>query len=134
MYQNPKVLSLLLIFTAVSLPAAYSEDTVRLKVFILAGQSNMVGQGRPEELPKNQQNVRVMGRNGRLVPMNVQGRFGPEVSFAQEIAEAWPDETIVLIKHARGRTCKSQSTHSCYPMRIYYEPHSIRSMYRPSAR
>lgn len=85
-----------------------TQDKQALKIFILAGQSNMVGHGRADELPKELQksppNVQFAGRDGRLGPMRLQGRLGPEISFAHALAEAWPDEQIVIIKYARGGT------------------------------
>lgn len=88
-----------------------------MKVFILAGQSNMAGQGDPSELPaefqKHPDNVLMpippRDRKGRprtdLVPFApFPERFGPEVGFAHAMAEAWPDQKIVLIKKAIGGT------------------------------
>ena len=76
-------------------------------VFVLAGQSNMVGQGLTEELAPAQ----------AVTPPNVtyflgadeaglfdRDRFGPEVSLAGRLAEAWPDRELVFVKHARGGT------------------------------
>jgi len=31
-------------------------------------------------------------------------RFGPEIAFAHEMAKAWPDETIGIVKQATGGT------------------------------
>lgn len=88
-----------------------------MKVFILAGQSNMAGQGIPKELPpefqKQPANVlmpvlpgnRPPQRRTELVPFApATQRFGPEVGFAHEMAKAWPGEKIVLIKKAIGGT------------------------------
>ena len=76
-------------------------------VFVLAGQSNMVGQGLTEELTPAQ----------AVTPPNVtyflgadeaglfdRERFGPEVSLAGRLAEAWPDRELIFVKHARGGT------------------------------
>jgi hypothetical protein len=89
----------------------------RLKIFILAGQSNMAGSGVPEELPaeyrEHPKNVRMpipprdRGRRPAtdLVPFApLPERFGPEVAFAHAIGRAWPNERIVLIKMAIGGT------------------------------
>lgn len=89
----------------------------KLKVFILAGQSNMAGQGDPMELTgefqKHPENVMMpippRERKGRqptdLVPFApFPERFGPEVGFAHAMAKAWPEEKIVLIKKAIGGT------------------------------
>jgi len=81
------------------------------RVFLLAGQSNMVGQGQASEFSASQvakyrkPNPRVLiwadDRWQYLVPS---GRFGPEVAFAHEMAERWPDQTIGIIKIAIGGT------------------------------
>jgi hypothetical protein len=88
-----------------------------LKIFILAGQSNMAGNGVPAELPAEYQKhpdhvlmpIPPRYRKGRsrtdLVPFApFPERFGPEVGFAHAMAKAWPDSKIVLIKKAIGGT------------------------------
>jgi len=84
--------------------------TGRFRVFILSGQSNMVGQGLMNELTDEQaayrkphDRIRVWydGRWEYLVP---ERRFGPEVSLAHELANAWPQDTIGIIKVAVGGT------------------------------
>ncbi len=92
-------------------------DDAKMKIFILAGQSNMAGNGVPSELPaeyrKHPDNVfmpippRDRGRHPRtdLVPFApFPERFGPEVGFAHAMAEAWPNEKIVIVKKAIGGT------------------------------
>ena len=91
-------------------PAAHAEAADgKLKVFILAGQSNMAGQGQADELSEEFKqplaNVFVpVPRTGGLMPYKPQGRIGPEASFAHELAKAWPGEKIVLVKLAIGGT------------------------------
>ena len=81
--------------------------TGTFRVFILSGQSNMVGQGEaselPEDLRKPHDRIRIWCGGGwqYLVPSR---RFGPEVSVARELAKAWPDDTIGIIKVAIGGT------------------------------
>ena len=81
--------------------------TGTFRVFILSGQSNMVGQGEaselPEDLRKPHDRIRIWcgGTWQYLVPSR---RFGPEVSVARELAKAWPDDTIGIIKVAIGGT------------------------------
>lgn len=73
------------------------------RVYLLAGQSNMMGRGRTQELPASY----------RKTPKNVtffyQGRehglaqfayFGPEVSFAHHVARAFPNDHHIIIKNA----------------------------------
>ena len=76
-------------------------------VFILAGQSNMVGQGLTAGLKPGQ----------AVTPANVtyflgkdevgffeRERFGLEVSLAQRLAEVWPDRELIFVKYALGGT------------------------------
>ncbi|MEQ8790956.1 MAG: sialate O-acetylesterase [Pirellulaceae bacterium] len=85
-----------------------AQEKKPLKVFLLAGQSNMVGSAKADELPealrKTPPNVQFAGRDGRLGPPRLEGRLGPEISFAHAMAKAFPDEQIVIIKYARGGT------------------------------
>jgi lysophospholipase L1-like esterase len=80
----------------------------RIKLFVLSGQSNMAGQGVSAELPLQMQRGSdrvLMFENGRWQPLRpLTGRFGPEIAFAHEIAKAWPDETIGIVKQAKGGT------------------------------
>lgn len=86
---------------------AAAETPRPLQVFLLAGQSNMVGKGRGDQLPaelrRGPDNVRILWRQGleALVP---RGRVGPEVGFADVIGPAMPNEQVVLVKHAVGGT------------------------------
>jgi len=79
----------------------------RFRVFILSGQSNMVGQGEAKELPevyrKPHDRIRIWCEGGwqYLVPHR---RFGPEVGMAHHLAKAWPEDTIGIIKVAIGGT------------------------------
>jgi hypothetical protein len=76
-------------------------------IFLLGGQSNMVGHGKVAELEEalrsGPANVRIWDKTG-WVALTPAGTFGPEVSFAAAMAKAWPNERIGLIKHARGGT------------------------------
>jgi hypothetical protein len=92
-----------------------------LKVFILAGQSNMVGWGDSLQLPDDLRNGNdrvLMFENGKWQPLKPFRRamknqeqfgmtefsFGPEIAFGREMAKAWPDETIGIVKLAVGGT------------------------------
>lgn len=76
-------------------------------VFVLAGQSNMVGFGvtadLPDELRAVPSNLRYY-LDGQSTTFAEQVSFGPEVAFAHRMSEAFPDREIVLIKHAIGGT------------------------------
>jgi hypothetical protein len=87
-----------------------------IKAFILAGQSNMVGYGDstkvPEDVRKSSDGV-LRFEGGKWQPLwpsqpangNLpEFRFGPEIGFAHEMAKAWPDENIGIIKFAIGGT------------------------------
>ena len=80
----------------------------KLKVFILSGQSNMVGQGLSAELPdalKRPDERVLMFEEGRWQPLRpLRVTFGPEIAFAHALAKAWPEETIGVVKQAVGGT------------------------------
>jgi hypothetical protein len=80
----------------------------KMKIFIMSGQSNMVGQGASAKLPEKLQrgNDRVlMFENGRWQPLRpLSERFGPEIAFGDAMGKAWPNETIGIVKQAVGGT------------------------------
>jgi hypothetical protein len=103
----------------VSLPAQSAGKPI--KAFICAGQSNMVGWGDSTKLPDDfrKGNDRVlMCEDGKWQPLRphapanegqrrvglTEFHFGPEIAFAHEMAKAWPDETIGIIKFSVGGT------------------------------
>lgn len=105
-----------------SLPAAATRAADKpIKAFICAGQSNMVGWGDstklPEDLRKGNDRV-LMFERGKWQPLRPHERanqgqrrvglaefhFGPEIAFGHEMARAWPNETIGIIKLAIGGT------------------------------
>ena len=82
-------------------------ETGKLRVFILMGQSNMNGSGRAEDLeaPYNRKHERIrIWANGRWEYMVPRNKFGPGVSFAHQLADFWPDDTIGIIKVSWGAT------------------------------
>jgi len=79
----------------------------KFRVFVLMGQSNMQGTGRAKELkaPYNEKHDRIrIWANGRWEYFVPSQRFGPGVSFAHQLADFWPDDTIGIIKVAVGGT------------------------------
>lgn len=81
------------------------------RVFLLGGQSNMVGQGINAELvpPYNDTQNDVNYWNGAWVPLATgfgwhSYEFGPEVAFGRAIKDALPDDTIYLVKYAANGT------------------------------
>lgn len=83
-----------------------------VKVFILAGQSNMEGKGRfaelPAELKRVPKNVTFcMGdrkTGGKKTDFAASRTFGPEVAFSHEMSKAFPKDRIIVVKHAKGGT------------------------------
>jgi hypothetical protein len=79
----------------------------KFRVFVLMGQSNMHGTGRANELksPYTEKHDRIrIWANGRWEYFVPTQRFGPGVSFAHQLADFWPDDTIGIIKIASGGT------------------------------
>jgi hypothetical protein len=81
------------------------------RVFLLCGQSNMVGQGSNSELsaPYSATQTDVnFWKNGwvSLAPGfgNNSSMFGPEVSFGRAIKDAYPSDGLYLIKYAVNGT------------------------------
>ncbi|MEM6504178.1 MAG: sialate O-acetylesterase [Planctomycetota bacterium] len=80
------------------------------KVFLLGGQSNMRGFGVPSGLPTSPVNLQqaqsdvLFYEGGSLRDLAPGTQFGPEITFGREMADALPDENIVLIKYAVGGT------------------------------
>ncbi|WP_020557912.1 sialate O-acetylesterase [Thiofilum flexile] len=73
------------------------------RIYLLAGQSNMMGHGKTHELPprykRTPPNVHFFYQ-GRLKPLAQTTYFGPEVTFAHEVARAFPNDQHILIKMA----------------------------------
>ena len=108
-----------LVVLTVLLTASVQAADRPIKAFILAGQSNMVGWGDstnlPDDLRKGDDRV-LMFENGKWQPLRPhepvmenqkkfgmsEFHFGPEIAFGRELAKAYPDETIGIIKSAFG--------------------------------
>lgn len=103
----------------------------KIKVFILAGQSNMEGradankllQQDMERLSKAQKNVQLAFNKEPIVPLRAvkpsteiaelykrELIFGPELFFGIALSEIWANEEILLIKLSEGGT----SLHGCW--------------------
>ena len=79
----------------------------KLRVFVLMGQSNMKGAGRAKNLkaPYTETHERIrIWANGRWEYFVPTKQHGPGVSFAHQLAEFWPNDTIGIIKVAVGGT------------------------------
>ncbi|WP_269523078.1 sulfatase-like hydrolase/transferase [Coraliomargarita parva] len=94
----------LLLFKLLALPAY----AVHYKVFLLGGQSNMVGRGATSELPAElqvSQSDVLLYEFGSLAALQPSGtNFGPEITFGRHMADRYPDEHFALIKSAAGGT------------------------------
>lgn len=118
---------LLVLAVEISLGADTPTTTTgrKLKVFLLAGQSNMEGKGDGAKLTaedrmrlmRAQPRVRLAENRQPILPLNVTAAsagnkrrfgvdftFGPELFFGLGLAEAWPNDEILLIKRAVGAT------------------------------
>jgi hypothetical protein len=94
----------------------------KIKVFILSGQSNMGGWGNSLELTDSLRygtENKLMFENGKWQKLKphrktntkqkenfgmTEFNFGPEISFANELTKAYPNETIGIIKSSTGGT------------------------------
>ena len=95
------------LFVTLLFLASFSSLQARELVFILAGQSNMAGQGIAAELAPAYRRVPANVEyyyNGYKTPLNRFKHFGPEIGFAHEISRRFPNTKIKLIKFAVGGT------------------------------
>lgn len=95
---------------------AQNDNSNPVKIFILAGQSNMDGCGLWEELPRKYQNppenVIVWDNNNKLwvelgkttFSIRRKLQFGPEMAFAHILAAAYPYNTVAIVKTSGGGT------------------------------
>jgi hypothetical protein len=83
-------------------------------IFLLSGQSNMVGSGYSADLPntddykpyrKHLKNVSIWNvREKSWQPLQLGKRFGPEIGFAHALSSSHPGKHIGLVKYAAGGT------------------------------
>lgn len=104
---------------------AAADDGKKIKVFLLAGQSNMDGRGDGSQLSEADnarlataaQQIQFACNREPIAPLGVTTpspgtakkfgltlTFGPELFFGMKLAEAWPDEKILFIKRSIGGT------------------------------
>jgi lysophospholipase L1-like esterase len=102
----------------------FDKNTKPVKVFLLGGQSNMVGQYYKGGLkpPYSEPFAKVKiwcYKRGKWMPVAPTHRVGPDVSFGHAIAKALPDENIRLIKYAiNGTSLYKQWAPTTGPMYI----------------
>lgn len=91
-------LSLIILSSYLLLP---SQLFAKNRIYILAGQSNMMGKGKTSHLPamyrKTPHNVKFYYQ-GRQRDLAKFAYFGPEVGFVHAVARAYPHDTHVIIK------------------------------------
>ena len=88
-----------------------SSLSAKERVYILAGQSNMMGKGKTHQLPaflKRQPNNVEFYYQGRKRQLAKFSHFGPEVSFAHAISRAFPNDKHIIIKHVATGTSINQ--------------------------
>jgi hypothetical protein len=111
----------IIVLLAVAIATSAHAADKPVKAFICAGQSNMVGWGDSTKLPDDLRNGNdgvLMFEDGKWQPLRphqpanrgqkrvglTEFSFGPEIAFGHEMAKAWPDETIGIVKFAIGGT------------------------------
>lgn len=120
---------ILSVVSGMSLVMATVPATAATKVFLLAGQSNMAGEGVVAELtaPYNvpQPDVKFWNNNawvalqGGFGDGNPGVRFGPELSFGHAIHNLFPNDDIYLVKYGLTSTSLAvnwnpDGTGACY--------------------
>ena len=102
---------------AIALTGAFETNASEIKVFLMGGQSNMLGRapvsGLPVELQGTQNDLLLFGGSDGTAGTTLTalqpdgknaGEFGPEVTFGRTIADAFPTTQFALIKYAAGGT------------------------------
>jgi len=100
-----------------------------IKVFLLGGQSNMVGQTKTKSLTgdfanfkKVKREVRIFSGADKVLGTSLEylqpslnsrpNNFGPELSFGHALSHFFPDTKIALIKYAQGGSFLATSSKS----------------------
>ncbi len=103
MINSLKIGIFLSILLSLSFPSYAAPNPNKTHIFILAGQSNMMGRGATKKLPANlrqqPENVEFY-THGRQSGLAKYQYFGPEVQFAHAMAKIFPKEKILIIKSA----------------------------------
>ncbi len=92
-----------ILVTVLVVSATSTEVLAKDRVIVLAGQSNMMGKGKTQELPADYRNMPTnvryfyQGREHKLAQFAL---FGPEVSLAHSLARQYPNDRIILVKQA----------------------------------
>ena len=104
-------------------PSVNRSNTSKIKIFFLAGQSNMEGRARAfnltkedkKRLEKAKKNVTLYYNHKKPVPLQVttpaahtqkkfgaEQMFGPELFFGIHLAEKYPNQKFIFIKRSKG--------------------------------
>jgi hypothetical protein len=102
-------ISKILVFLWALLTWTATAHAGHIQVFLLGGQSNMVGQGMPIDLPTLLQGPHAdilfySNLTNSLVSLQPGNKFGPEITFGRDMADADPAQSFGLVKHAKGGT------------------------------
>lgn len=119
-WHHDRLTLLVILVMLATASAANADDTApaaptaaeKVKVFIFAGQSNMVGRSNPKLLPEEYRqplpNVRLYADGAwRELGGPLRSRqdgIGPEVAAARLLSATFPEENIVLVKTSVGGT------------------------------
>jgi len=111
------IITILLVLSC--LCSVIASESVQLEpkpdlIFLLSGQSNMVGSGYSADLPntddyksyrKHLKNVSIWNfKEKSWQPLQLGKRFGPEIGFAHALSSSHPGKHIGLVKYAAGGT------------------------------
>lgn len=100
-------LTLLFLLVLLFSNSIFAKESARERVYILAGQSNMMGKGKTHQLPahlKRQPHNVEFYYQGRKRELGKFSHFGPEVSFAHEVSRKFPNDKHIIIKHVATGT------------------------------
>lgn len=110
------MLILTAVFCMLGAKAVWAEDGKKIKVFVLAGQSNMAGLAKATELlPPYDKPISGIKAwhygtktwetfSPKVFDLGNKGSFGPDISFGHAMASEFPGEDIRLIKGAMSGT------------------------------
>ena len=104
-----KPYALLLLLGGIVLFHCQSTPIPTIRVFLLAGQSNMAGHGRylPDSLRTLPPRIGLYCQTNQRTPVQrfqyeATTSFGPEVMLAEKLATAFPQDSILLLKCAKS--------------------------------
>ncbi len=100
---------IILFFTCLGLVACRDEiipSKGKTRIFVFTGQSNMAGKGITSELPtqyfESDDRIRMIHKLESKMFSPVGTTFGPEVGFSEEYKKLYPNDTLIIVKVAKG--------------------------------